>query len=708
MGTEGHQGSDPALPARGGTPDRAVTFESGFDGLLSAQSVAVIGASAGNERSPGRITARNLLEAGRITVSLVHPRAAPILGITPVRTIRELPEVPDVLVVAVESFSVVAAVEAGLERGCRHFVILSSTQAGDDRSVDARLRDLVDSGQAKILGASSGGLLDLNARMYLGFSTLVEQQDHLLAGDVAFISQSGGVATYTMAAGMRRGIGFSHYVAVGTELGFDVLDVAVALAQRREVATICIYMESVGDPGKFIAAADEVHDRGKDLAVLWAGRRSAARAAARSHTGALAIPSRFVEGLCAHSSVALARTPEELLDTVQVMRTKRVRACSTAIATVSGGFSVILSDLAEEQGHSLPALSPQAETALRAALPFNAAVMNPLDLGGIRNTSAIGAALQILDQEAQFDNIVLFLGCGGASAAAAADAIITARPARACFMVIWLAGPASALGSLRAAGVEVFESTEGCLAALSRSAVPAPGGSFGAPEVVEDSAPDDDGGILIQEVASKTLLERYGLPMPARIYARGPAEAVERAREVDPPWVLKVDKPGLAHKAAAGGVLLNLATPEELERAVTEMTRRFGASIDGFIVESMLHGDLELILSARRDPRLGESLMVGLGGVHANAINSVAVRPAPLGPGELAAMLSETLAGRILASGPHSTARRVIAELEHVAQMLLECLDEHSTFTNIELNPVLVDLEAGSTAILDALIQADQ
>ena len=674
--------------------------------FLDARTVAVVGASAG-KRTAGRIVADKIAADGSRTLWPIHPSAAEIGGHSTYPDFAALPGAPDVTIVAVPGAAVPGAVAEGIAVGCKAFVVLSATSRAVDaatgRSADDALAELLEAHpEVQLLGPSSGGLIDFNRDLFLSFSTLVES-DGLRAGGIAFVSQSGGVATYSCALGMRRGAGFSHYVSTGTEAALDVLDIARMLAERDEVTTLCIYIENVRSGPRFLECARAIRARGKALVVLWGGRSAKAQAAALSHTGALAVPERVMEGLCAQSGAILTRTAEECLTVATLADRPEIRGTRTALVSVSGGFAVLMGDLCQAGGLDLPDFSAATREAVAGHLPVNSSFGNPLDLGSVRDSTLLPKVLPALGRDENIDNVIFFTGFGGDTAAATARAIVAARPEGVYFCVIWLAAPPEAAAIVRAAGIDLFEATGDVIAALGRVGALRRPREEAAPAPHAEPAPSNLRAL--REDESKRYLAEWGVPLPRSLSVANAEATRAAAAQLRAPYVLKGMKTGVIHKAREGAVALHLSDPDAVLAAARRMEAARGdrGGYDAFLVEEMATGELEVIIGISTDPRFGTLLTFGIGGVYTEAINSVAVRALPATREEIRAMIASTVPGAVLAacrSGPGPSPAEIA--LEDLVVTIADRAPRVPGFGGFDVNPVKIDPISGSVCAVDA------
>jgi acetyl-CoA synthetase len=209
---------------------------------------------------------------------------------------------------------------------------------------------------------------------------------------------------------------------------------------------------------------------------------------------------------------------------------------------------------------------------------------------------------------------------------------------------------------------------------------------------------------MLPEAESLELLARAGLPPIAFARAADPAAAARSAAQLGFPVAVKLDAEGLGHKTEVGGVRLGLRDASAVIDASTDLlaiSLAPPAVKRGLLVQPMAPPGVELIVGLRRDPQFGPAVLVGFGGVLAEALDDVAVRLAPLTRTEAAAMLEELRGARLL----HGFRGRPGVDLEAVAALVVAVTElgaSDPTIAEIDLNPV-VATPAGVT-VLDALV----
>jgi len=210
------------------------------------------------------------------------------------------------------------------------------------------------------------------------------------------------------------------------------------------------------------------------------------------------------------------------------------------------------------------------------------------------------------------------------------------------------------------------------------------------------------GRTVLTEPEAAAVLAAYGVPQPRETLARTGAEAVEAARRLGFPVVLKLCSPDILHKSDVGGVRLALGDAPAVTaafEALGSVAARHGARSDGVLVQEQVPGDVEVIVGARHDPVFGPVVLVGLGGVLAELLDDTAVRLAPVSLTTARAMLRQLRGHRLLAG----YRGRPAVDLDALAALVVTVsrLAGELPVGELDLNPVLVRAGAPGAIAVD-------
>jgi acyl-CoA synthetase (NDP forming) len=692
----------------------------GLEAIFQPNAIAVIGASQDPSKIGGRPVQflRQYGFAG--AVYPVNPKATEVQGFRAYPSVADLPDTPDLAVIAVAAEAVPDAVDACAARGVKAAVVLSSgfsEMGAAGLALQDRICATARRSGMRVMGPNCLGAVGVPERAISTFSIVLEGAMPQV-GPLGIVSQSGNLGSYTMLLAGERGVGVSRFMTTGNECDVDAADGVAFLARDPSTSVILLILETCRDPGRLIAALGEARTAGKLVIVLKIGETEAGQQAAQSHTGALAGSDAVFDAVFRRAGACRVRSLEQLVDlghAAIAIGARRMRGRRVTLLVASGGFGVLLADAATAAGLTLPEPSAATQARITAAVPY-AAPRNPVDA-----TAQMGARPEImadiltaLMEDGGSDALILMAASGMALPRLRRVYTEALTQARAQFpdriLAVCMHGPADAAAELSAMGIVVADSVGACcdvlagLAGLHEALEKPP-----APTVALSPAATLPTEALRTEAGAKAALAEAGVPvLPERVVS-GPEAAAEAAQALGFPVVLKIVSPDLPHKTEVGGVALGLRDATDVREAATAMLARVRAAapaarIDGLLVAPMVSGGTELIVGATRDPVFGPVIMVGLGGIFAEVLRDVSVRPAPVTEAEAADMLRSLRAFAVLdgARGrPRADLAAAAAAIAAVSRFAASHADQ---VASIDINPLLVRAEGQGAVALDALL----
>jgi acetyltransferase len=348
-----------------------------LDKLFSPRSVAVVGGSP-RHTSPGRAVLRNLQDAGfQGSIGLVNPRYPDIEGVKAVRTLQELPEAPDLVVIATPAQSVPGIVAAAGERGTAAAIIITAGLGHGESSLADACEKAARATGLRLVGPNCLGVLASRARLNASFAARMPPP-----GDLALISQSGAIAAGLVEWSAAHGIGFSAAVSLGDKIDVDFGDLLDFFALDTATRAILLYIESINNARKFMSAA-RAAARIKPVVVVKSGRHEQGAKAAQTHTGALAGADAVYEAAFRRAGLLRVLDLDELFAAVETLgRVRPFAGKRLAVLTNGGGIGVLAVDRLADLGGTLAGISPQTMQKLDAALPPIWSRANPIDIAG--------------------------------------------------------------------------------------------------------------------------------------------------------------------------------------------------------------------------------------------------------------------------------------------------------------------------------------
>jgi acetyltransferase len=698
-----------------------------LDALFQPRSIALIGASE-RTGSVGSVVLRNL-KAGGFQGPLwpVNHRHDSVSGEPCWRDVASLPSAPDLAVICTPASTVPELISQLGHKGARAAVVLSAglkrSAVQGAASYEQEMLAAAKPHLLRVLGPNCIGMLVPGIGLNASFAP-----GNAVPGKLAFVTQSGALATAMLDWANGRGIGFSHFISLGDSADVDFGDVLDYLASDPGTRAILMYAEAVKAGPKFMSAA-RAAARNKPVIVVKAGRAPDGAKAAASHTGALAGSDLVFEAAVRRAGMLRVETLEDLFDAAETLaRAKPLVGERLAVLTNGGGAGVLSADALSLGGGKLAALAGDTLAALDACLPPTWSRGNPVDIIGDAPVTRYQEAMRVLLAAPEID-AVLFLHAPTALVPAGdiAGACLpliqhTHKPVLSC----WLGGPAvaPARASYGVAGVPSYSTPERAVAAWLQLVTHAR--NMRAlqeipPALLPDFMPDRDraqalitgarreGREWLDEIQAKELLECYGIASVPTARARDTEEAVTVAAQIGFPVALKIVSPQVIHKSDVGGVELNLASAEEVRAAAVRMRQRVarlqpGASVHGFAVQAMVHrpGARELILGLAADPVFGPVMLCGAGGTEVELHRKHAVALPPLNAGLARDLVARSGVAPLLAqwrSRPAANEQAVVDTLLKLSQMTCDL----PQVAELDINPLLVDVQG--VIALDARVR---
>ncbi|MGA2527919.1 MAG: acetate--CoA ligase family protein [Acidimicrobiales bacterium] len=699
-----------------GAIDREPTdgTDAAMDAFLHPRAIAVVGASSDADTISGLLFA-NLIKSGfEGTILPVNKKHAVVQGVVSYPDLASCPVVADLVIVCVPAGAACGVVAEAGDLGIKAVCVISAgfAETGSD---GAALQDgLVKEASARavrLVGPNCTGILSgsLGGRFNATFSRTVPPP-----GRTSLVSQSGAIGLAVLEACEVRGLGIGGFVSVGNSVDVASNDLLKYWGQDSTTDLVLLYLESIPDPRAFVRVASEVSRRIPIVAVK-AGRTEAGRRGAASHTAALAAGELATDAVLHQAGVIRADSIEEMVDLATVLSARRTfRGRRVAILTNGGGPGVLAADACESNGLAVPELNEPATSALRALLPKEASVSNPVDMIAAATASEYGQAVRILGEAPEIDAVIVMFNTPLITRASEVAAELIAAASefeddRALITVFMNKdGPPQVL---RAAGVPSFTFPENAVRALGRAISWAerherPPGRVIRPDVDAEAvsrlmvqAMERSAGAWMTTDDAEALLGAYGVSVPRTVRVRTPEQAAAAQAELGCTAVVKVA--AAIHKSDVGGVRLGVNTPAGAAEAVCEIRADLeSAGLAGMatklIVQEQLESGQEMIVGVNRDQVLGPLVMVGLGGKLVEMLEDVAIRVAPISDADIGEMLQSLRSYRLL-SGYRGTPPLDIDALAQVLQRVSAIVEDVPEIAEMDLNPVFV-LEKGAVA----------
>jgi len=688
---------------------------------LDPRSVAIIGASENPNKVGGR-PVHYLDKFGfKGKIFPINPSRPEVQGHKCYKSLADLPEAPDMTIVAVAGDNAIGAVEECAARGVKVAVVMASgfgeVDAVAGKAKERRMAEIAHKAGMRIVGPNSQGLANFGTGTIASFSTMfMEMEASEGQGHVAMLSQSGALSSVPVGFLRQRGIGVRHTHATGNDADITVGELAVAVAEDPEVKLLLLYLESIPDTKYLEELASVALKRDLPIIALKSGRSEAGRQAAQSHTGALANEDRVVDVFFEQHGIWRAPDMRGLVEATELyLKGWKPMGRRLVAISNSGAVCVMTADAATNVGMPMAKLSAETDKKLKGILPSFATTTNPIDLTAalLSNSRLFGDILPVIAEDPAADAFLIGVPVAGPGydvEAFARDAAGFAKQTGKPLVVA--ATQKSVADQFAAEGSSVFPTETEAVTALHQflahrelmartKARQTPGSHARAPWVPAAVT------TMLNEADSLALLAERGIPVVAHRLCRSRAEAIAAFETIGGPVVVKGCSADIAHKSELGLVKLGVASREEAGEVWAQMEaiiRKHGARFDGVIVAAMARGRREIMIGAHRDPVFRPVVAVGDGGKYVEIFRDTALLLPPFSKEEVKAALHKLKVAPLFAGVRGEPPMDVEALCDAVMRIGDLMLDPTAKVVSLDLNPVLLDSAGKGCVVVDAVV----
>jgi acyl-CoA synthetase (NDP forming) len=688
---------------------------------LDPRSVAIIGASENPNKVGGR-PVHYLDKFGfKGKIFPINPSRPEVQGHKCYKSLADLPEAPDMVIVAVAGDNAIGAVEDCAAHGVKVAVVMASgfgeVDAVEGKAKERRMVEAAHKAGMRIVGPNSQGLANFGTGAIASFSTMFMDMERA-EGHVAMLSQSGALSTVPVGFLRQRGIGVRHTHATGNDADITVGELAVAVAEDPEVKLLLLYLESIPERKYLEELAAVALDRDLPIVALKSGRSEAGRQAAQSHTGALANEDRVVDAFLEHHGIWRAPDMRGLVEATELyLKGWKPSGRRLVAISNSGAVCVMTADAATAVGMPMAKLADETDKKLKGILPSFATTTNPIDLTAalLSNSRLFGDILPVIAEDLAADAFLIGVPVAGPGydvEAFARDAAAFGRQTGKPLVIA--ATQRSVADQFAAEGSSVFPTETEAVTALhqflahrelmartrARKAI--------RKDTVQADAPvSSTATTMLNEADSLALLAARGIPVVPHRLCRSRAEAIAAFESIGGPIVVKGCSADIAHKSELGLVKLGVRSREEageIWAQMEEIIRRHGARFDGVIIAAMAGGRREIMIGAHRDAVFGPVVAVGDGGKYVEIFRDTTLLLPPFSKDDAREALGKLRIAPLFAGVRGEPPMDVEALCDAVVRIGELMLDPAAKVMSLDLNPVLLDSAGKGCVVVDAVV----
>ena len=711
-----------------------------IDRLLKPQVIAVIGA---NERkgSFGNYSAVNALQNDQSKhLYFINARADSVLGRKAYKSLSELPEVPDCIMIATPKPTVEPLLEEAGKLGVGAAIIVAAgySEEGTEEGHEAerRLLEIAHKYDMCIMGPNCTGYINNIDKVKMWGMGGSEFDMYSRNIGVAFFAQSGTMAIHSVSCPYTD---VSYSFSMGNSSMVMIEDLLEYVLEEDEVKIIAIYMEGARDGAKLLRCFKKARDLGKPVILHAAGMSKKGAAAAASHTGNLASSREIYRAICRKYGVILVESIDEFLcatNTMSALLKHPPKGGNVSAINGSGGENAVAADLCEMFNVPLPDYEPETIEKLKELLPAFSSPKNPLDMTAITDdvNSLMQRIFTVVGSDPNVD-IIIFSVASFAEPnekdLRQAEVMGESLNERFSKPIRWYVKQKNAVPIVVIPMIEDRRDAS-WRSVLKEDGVPIMGNSLVGYKVLgelsryfaykaetrrietaEKKYRKAVGKHAYTEKASREILERAGIPFPKQ------AEVLEREElptvltQLRTPLVMKISSPDIQHKTEAGGVVLNINSVSEAEEAYDQIMTSCkscvpDARLEGVLIQEMAPKGVEMIVGVTKDSQFGPMIMVGMGGIFVEVFKDVASALCPVSQQEAMEMIDSLKAVKLLNGYRGAPACDKSALADTIVKLSEFAWEQRDTLCETDINPIIVYQDGKGVLAVDALVITDE
>ncbi len=692
------------------------------------QSIVIIGLSSKPTNIP-RLTLENLLRWGyRGRIFGVNARSDDrhVDGIRMYKRVEDLPVIPDLAFCMIPAPLIPDEMERCGKYGIRRLAIPSggfSEFSEEGRALAGKLLGTARKYGIRFVGPNSVTVANTDNGLCLPFVALHKAPK----GEMSIISQSGGVALSMLNYLADEKIGLAKFASIGNKLDLDEVDFLEYFGKDPQTKIICLYLESIARGRKLIETAKKID---KPVVVYKSNTTDVGKQAAMSHTAAMSSDEAIIDSAFEEAGIIRISNFLEFIEITKAFQLPPMRGRRIMVMSPAGGFAVMGADLCEKAGFKFADMGREFYDSLKQF--SNAGVIkfsNPLDMGDIydpkltahviysvMHSEQVDGSIYISQrpQMPQGENVFHKMFLADISMEAWGSILSAGKPLGIC-----LFGPSRVIQQAkRNVEFPIFNSPEEMVQALAaqvkfyekREQLKNQEEPVSLPAANQQAARQwmmDKQGEYGEEAFE--LLEAYGIKTAASGTALDEAEAVQQARNLGYPVVMKVISPDALHKTDVGGVLLNLKDDSEVAKGFLTIKNNLQrhqpqALFGGVRVQQMAGPGIDLFVGGKHDPSFGPVVFFGMGGIYIETFKDIANLLCPARPGQVAEKLAHLKTAALLGGlrGQQAADTRCFIDLVVRTASLLA---DYPGIRELDINPVRVFPEGEGVLALDTRVR---
>ena len=690
--------------------------------FLDPKSIAIVGASTDQNKVGGRPLYYLQKFGFKGKVYAINPGRKEVQGVPSFPGLSDLPEVPELAVVAVPGDAAVAAIKEAAALGVKATICITSGFGETSDPVGmAKQHEMVAAARAgnmRMVGPNTQGLANFSNGCVASFSTFFSTLP-VMDGPIAVVSQSGAMSAIPIGLLLERGMGCRYSLATGNDADVSVLEMATAAISDPGIKLLVLYLEGMPRPDQLATLAETANSMGKFIVALKSGRTAAGARAAASHTGALANEDSVIDAALKRIGIWRAHNIADLVSASELYL-KGWTPTGRRFVTISGSGAtgVMSADAATMAGLEVVQFKPDTRKQLDAILPTFASAANPIDLTAalLSNNKLLGEILPVIANADAADLFKVDMPVSGPGYDMPGFARDMASFSKATGKPVVVAGWQGDIPStFRGEGVPVFpleaEAIEALAQFVDHHELVAKAKARQRPDWKPyGGANTPSESVTLNEADSLDLLAKTGVSVAPYRLCRTAAEAATAWRNMGGAVAVKGCSADLPHKTEYGLVRLGLDNEDAIREAFRDMEaaiHKAGAQFDGVIVARMVKGRREMMIGAHRDPFFGPVIAVGDGGKYVEAMPDVVLLLPPFSQADVIEALQSLRCAKVLA-GVRGEPALDLAAMADAAIRIGALMTANPDIASLDMNPLMLHEVGKGYAIVDAVVMRDK
>lgn len=685
-----------------------------LDKLFKPQKVVVIGASP-DRGTPRNSIVRVLLQTGFPgTIYLVHPRHKEVEGLPCYPDLAALPDVPDVALVITPSQTVPGIIAECGEKGIPAAVVFSAgfEEIEEGKALAAKLLKSANQHDVVLLGANCQGTWSVREKVILSFGAAALRLRDPIHAPVAIVSQSGALGGAIALYLQTADIGCAYNVSVGNETQLDILDCLSWIVEQDDVRVAALYMEGLNDGSRLLSIAERARQNGIQIVALKAGNSALGQSATASHTGKIASAHSIYRDVLDQAGVIIVDSFADLLSIIETLTyLPRPRPSGDPLGgvsalSISGGACALLADHAEHDGVPMAEFSPDFAKALEELFPAFGRSANPADMTGyIRSQpTLLDDSLALMTDDPRTEALIMQFSSSGRRDLEEKGALFkTAAQEKKLPVIMSFAGeqpPSELRKEYRENGVLFCQDPAATIRALhwiyKRERYLERALCETRPPLPPRAAPRDWPAMM-------GILAVCGIDAPGWRILQPDEHAAEACRDLAYPLVVKVLPSESDHKTELGLVKLRVTSPEDVDALAASFRKTLEKPDAGILVQEMVDGGVEVVLSCLQKTDFGPVLTIGLGGMGIELFRDVAHLALPADATQVGNALQKLKLWTLL-NGFRGRPKADIKALTDAAVRFGDLFMAMPDVDEFEVNPLMVLPEGKGVVAVDALV----